>query len=222
VVLGNHSPLDPAGFAYRIADLYLEAELAPQTEAEGDDTEPIEVQVPGAVLARYEGVYKLGPAWYVRISREGDRLHAHATAEEPVPMNARSETEFWVEDFGASLEFFEDESGRIAGFRYRGTEAPKLEDAPSPTPARMAQVAGEYVSEELGTSYTVTLQDEGLAALHRRHGTIRLVPAWKDDFRGDAWFLQSVEFQRNENGEVVGLLVNAGERNRNLRFEIRR
>ena len=78
------------------------------------------------------------------------------------------------------------------------------------------------MSDELATHYEIAVEDGGLVARHRRHGTIRLVPAWKDDFRGAEWFLRSVEFQRNDAGDVVGLLVNAGERNRNLRFERRR
>ena len=56
---------------------------------------------------------------------------------------------------------------------------------------------------------------------HRRHGSIPLTPAWMDDFRGDAWFLNAVEFDRDRLGEVTGLRVTQG-RSRNLRFVKRR
>ena len=42
--------------------------------------------------------------------------------------------------------------------------------------------------------------------------------AWGDDFRSSAWFIRSLEFQRDSDGAVTGFLVNGGERVRNLRF----
>ena len=76
---------------------------------------------------------------------------------------------------------------------------------------------GEYRSEELGTSYEVAVEDGALVMRHRRHGTIPLTHAWGDDWTGTG-SLRSVEFQRDASGWVKGFLVNAGERNRDLRF----
>lgn len=217
VVLGNHSPFDPAGAAYQIADLYLGDVLDPAEEEAPPRDEP-EIEVATPLLDEYIGTYKLGPAWYVRISRAGSQLIAQATAEDPAPATARSETEFWVEDYGASMTFHRSEDGRVSHFSYRDMEAPKLQDKAVPGRTQLADLAGEYISEELNTSYQVELDEDGLVMRHRRHGTIPLVHAWGDDFRGGQWFLRSVEFQRDGSGRVVGLLVNGGERNRNLRF----
>jgi hypothetical protein len=77
---------------------------------------------------------------------------------------------------------------------------------------------GVYVSDELDTSYRVEVEDGALVMRHRRHGTIRLTHAWGDDFAGSLVSLRSVEFQRDAAGRVIGLLMNAGERNRDIRF----
>lgn len=81
----------------------------------------------------------------------------------------------------------------------------------------LAELTGGYKSEELETFYSITLEDGKLVAKHRRHGTINLTYACKDDFRGGVWFMRSVEFYRNEAGEVAGFKVTQS-RSRNQRF----
>ena len=224
VVLANHTPFDPTSTAFRIADLYLEDELAPEEDEPSAAAveEPSVVPVPISALEEYVGVYKLGPAWYVRVTREEDELHVQATAEDREPMAPRSESDFWVREYDASMVFRRSNTGVVTHLEYRGIEAPKLEDFGPPSPTRLAEFAGEYESTELATTYQIILEDGNLFARHRRHGDIGLTHAWKDDFRGSAWFLRSVEFRRDSAGHVVGLLVNAGERNRNIRFQKRR
>jgi hypothetical protein len=225
VVLANHSPFDPTSAAFRIADLYLEGELGPEEE---DQPSAAPVQAPAAesipisVLEEYVGVYKLGPAWYVRVTREEDELHVQATAEDRVSMAPRSESDFWVQDYGASMAFRRSDAGEVTHLEYRGIMAPKVEDLRPPSPTQLAELAGEYESTELATTYQIVLEEGNLVARHRRHGETGLTHAWRDDFRGNAWFLRSVEFQRDGSGRVVGLLVNAGERSRNIRFQKRR
>ena len=51
----------------------------------------------------------------------------------------------------------------------------------------LTEFFGNYVSDELSTSYVVAIEDSELVMRHRRHGTINLTPAWKDDFRGGEW-----------------------------------
>ncbi len=217
VALGNHSPSNPNRTAYNLVDLYLADELVGGPAPEDPDSEATTAHVPNSILDKYVGTYRLGPAWYVTISRTGDRLDAYATAEDTVPMTARSDSTFWVEDYEASITFLRDESEQIDRFRYRGMICPKLETSPLPSGPGLNEYIGEYVSDELSTSYVVAIEDDELVMRHRRHGTISLTPAWKDDFRGGEWFLNSVEFDRDEAGRVIGLRVTQG-RSRNLRF----
>lgn len=140
-----------------------------------------------------------------------------ATAEDKFPMVATSETRFWVKDYDAPIVFKRDNSGKVSLFYYRGMTCPKLEDVPEPNLEQLAELKGEYVSEELKATYTIALEEGRLVAMHRRHGTISLTYAHKDDFRGGIWFLNSLEFFRNERGDVVGFNVTQG-RSRNQKF----
>ncbi|KPJ89307.1 MAG: hypothetical protein AMS18_12555 [Gemmatimonas sp. SG8_17] len=217
VVLGNYSPSDPNRAAYDIVDLYLADELTPRTGAGPTEREPEPVDVPAALLDQYVGTYRLGPAWYVTITRADNGLITQATAEEAFPMSARSDSVFWVGDYGAAIVFSRDESGQVDRFRYRGMVCPRVADLPPPSGEQLAEYEGEYVSKELNTTYVAAVEQEELVLRHRRHGVITLTPAWNEDFRGGQWFLQSVEFDRGDSGQVTGFRVTQS-RSRNLRF----
>jgi hypothetical protein len=217
VVLLNYSPSNSRRAAYDVVDIYLADELKPRPKTPKKKAEPKPVKVPITVLDEYVGTYRLGKGWYVTISRKGDRLMTQATAEDIFPMTATSEKRFWVKDYNAPIIFGRDKEGRVSQFLYRGMTCPKLEHVPKPGLEQLAELAGEYKSEELETFYTIALEDGKLVAKHRRHGTINLAYAYKDDFRGGVWFMRSVEFYRNEAGEVAGFKVTQS-RSRNQRF----
>jgi CubicO group peptidase (beta-lactamase class C family) len=229
VVLGNYDTFNSSASARSVAEIYLgveDEETAAMSDDEAAEAAAAaeveeaaeEVNVSPALLDEYVGVYRLGPGWYVHVSRDGGSLVVQATAESSFPTEARSDTEFWVEGYGASITFQRDQSGEISSFSYRDMEAPKLSDSPTPSTPPLADFVGTYVSEELNTEYEIAVEDDALVAHHRRHGAIHLSHAFGDDFGSSVWFIQSLEFQRGEDGTVTGFLVNGGERVRNLRF----
>ncbi|MBW1820170.1 MAG: serine hydrolase [Deltaproteobacteria bacterium] len=221
VTLLNHSSISSSKAAYDIADIYLADELKPLRKPARKRPDPKPVAVSGTILDEYVGIYKLGPAWYVTISRDGDSLKTQATAEAAVPMTAQSETRFMVKAYSAPIVFRRDKAGKVSHFLYQGMTCPKLPELLSPSPEQLAELTGEYESEELQTIYTIALEDGKLAAQHRRHGTISLTHAYKDDFRGGQWFMQSVEFLRNKTDKVTGFKVTQG-RSRNQKFKKRK
>ncbi|NIM48801.1 MAG: serine hydrolase [Gemmatimonadales bacterium] len=216
VVLCNFSPVNPTRRAYQIADIYLADALGPR-DPTTDPHEAEPVRVPTDILDDYVGVYRLGPAWYVTITRDGDSLMTQATAEDSFPMTARSDSTFWVQDYGAAIVFRRDSTGQVTHFSYRGMSAPRVEAVQTAGPEQFPEFEGEYYSDELGTSYTIAIEDGRLVARHRRHGTIELTPAFQGEFRGSEWFLRAAEFYRDDAGRVAGMLVTNG-RSRNLRF----
>lgn len=230
VVLGNHDTFNSTASARAVADIYLdidgEGDDAAEEEAAADNPEDKvapaekaeEFSVSAVLLDEYGGTYRLGPGWYVHVSRDGGSLVAQATAESKAPMEARSDTEFWVEAYGASITFRRDAAGEVTHFSYRDMEAPKVADSPRPSSPPLADFVGTYVSEELDTDYEIVMEDDALVAHHRRHGAINFFHAFGDDFRSSVWFIRSLEFQRDSDGVVNGFLVNGGERVRNLRF----
>jgi hypothetical protein len=217
VVLGNFSPANPSGTAYSLVDLYLAEELDPEPTGGAGESDPEDFEVAASLLDEYVGTYRLGPAWYVTITRSGGKLMTRATAEDAFPMAARTESTFWVDDYGADMTFLRDDLGHVDRFRYRGMVCPKVEDLPPTSVEQLDEYTGEYFSEELQTTYAVAIEEGELQLRHRRHGAVSLTPAWRDDFRGAQWFLRSVEFDRSDSGQVTGFRVTQS-RSRNLRF----
>jgi hypothetical protein len=76
--------------------------------------------------------------------------------------------------------------------------------------------AGDYYSDELGTTYSLVVRDGDLVATHRRHEDVLLRRVSGDDFTGNQWFFRNVHFTRGD-GQVKGLMLSSG-RVRNLRF----
>ncbi len=79
---------------------------------------------------------------------------------------------------------------------------------------------GEFYSEELDTSYWLSVRDGTLVAHHRRHGDIELLPLLRDEFRSNQWFVPSLEFDRDERDRVIAFRITQG-RSRNMRFALR-
>jgi hypothetical protein len=86
--------------------------------------------------------------------------------------------------------------------------------APAPIdPARLAELAGEYVSDEVGTTWRLAVDSARLVVTGggaRRTFTHRT----GDQFASGS---QTLRFQRDASGRVTGFLLDVG-RVRNLRF----
>ena len=115
--------------------------------------------------------------------------------------------------FGRSAE------GTVDHLTYRGIHALRVE-IDSQDSDDLSDYVGEFYSEELDTSYWLSVLDGTLVAHHRRHGDIELLPVMRDEFRGDQWFVPSVEFDRDDLGRVTGLRISQG-RSRNMKFRRR-
>ena len=82
----------------------------------------------------------------------------------------------------------------------------------------LEEFEGSYYSEELGTSYSITVEEENLNAIHLRTGSIKLNPVMKDFFIGNRWYFSNLKFIRNSYDKIIGLSVSSG-RVRDLWFE---
>lgn len=216
VVLAN-TGVNVSAAAHTIAGIFLESEMSAQAAvtSQGMAADP-DVNVPASTLDKFTGTYKLGPAWYVTIRRDGSRLMTRATAEPEYPLAAKGNNTFWVAGYNASMSFSADSASGIVRMLYRGRHIPRITTREPNTPS--SALRGEYVSDELKTSYIVEPQDGGIVLRHFRHGTITLTKGWGDDYRGSQFFMNSVEFQRDASGKVTGFVAGAGERVRDVVF----
>jgi CubicO group peptidase (beta-lactamase class C family) len=211
IVLAN-TPFGVGGAANGIADIYLESVLGPRPAAPTRTA----VQVSAPRLDRLKGLYRLGPGWYARITRDSVTLSTQATNEPRFTMTAMSDSTFWVPGYNTDMTFSSTRDGRME-MMFRGKARPRVDETKEPTVDRLTQLAGTYFSEELEATYHVEVRNGGLVMRHRRHGVIPLTWVNAEDFRG-SWFMRSVEFVRDSGGRVTGLNVTVDERSRDIRF----
>lgn len=104
------------------------------------------------------------------------------------------------------------------------TSCPKpKEEVEAPEPASdvpcedLPSYTGTYFSDELGTAYTLAIEDGKLVAQHQRHNDITLTPSAADRFSGNAWWFGQIHFIRDDSEQVTGFRLTGG-RVRNLWF----
>ncbi len=213
IVLSNASNFNPTRKAWQVAELYLDDQMDSE---EADASPPEPVAVDPAVLDDYVGTYQLGPGWLLTITREGDRLMTQATREAKFEMTPTSETEFFVEAYGAAIAFQRNAASAVTHIEYRNIHAPRVELF-EPSADDLMAFEGDYFSEELGTTYTLVVEDSVLTARHRRHTDATLSPTITDTFTTDTWFMRSIHFVRDRDRRITGFEVSEG-RSRNVRF----
>jgi hypothetical protein len=222
-VLSNGGPINIGDAVNKIADIYLERELAAAKDSGAKPDAGRSVDVPSAVLGEYVGLYRFGPGSYVRIRLEGATLMAESTREKPLAMSPITEHEFSVTGPGkARIVFQRGPAKKVEHLEYRGRRAVRVDEPSASQPAQLEDYAGDYESEELAASYRVVAKDGKLEMHHRRQDVIPLSRLWRDDFSSPVAFMPSVEFQRDSDGRVTGFAVNGNPRSRNIGFQKRK
>ena len=222
VVLSNMGTFDPYGRAMEIADIYLYDKFnsEQQKTIEPEIVKQREVNVDPDIYNEYTGKYELMPGFIITITKEGNRLMAEATGQGKAEVFPESEIKFFLKVAAVKISFQKDSAGTVSQLtvHQNGQDmvAKKIKDLPFDT-NNLDQYAGDYYSEELGTFYTIVVQDSILIARHRRHSDIQLTPTIKDQLTGNAWWFQNVNFIRDENQVITGFKLTGG-RVRNLKF----
>ena len=89
---------------------------------------------------------------------------------------------------------------------------------PTLSAAQLAAYAGDYTSPELGTIYTMVVQDDKLLIQHRRHSDIVLTPTAEHQFTSERWWVNQVVFTQDATGDTTGFALSGG-RVKHLQFE---
>jgi CubicO group peptidase (beta-lactamase class C family) len=222
VCLCNFSRSNPGMLTRRVADIYL----ADQLKAEQPKVKAITTAVPSTVekLSDQELTSKVG-AYYARQREETIRFEFKdgkltANVGPGFQLMPVSKDRFQV--VGAPIQvafegvsnghpqrmlvFAEGEKGPIA---YEYLESAK------PTPAQLAEYAGNYYSDELDTRYTVVLKDDTLVIRRRKFEDTALTPTFTDAFSNSD--LGGLRFIRDSEKRISGFELNAG-RVRHLQF----
>jgi CubicO group peptidase (beta-lactamase class C family) len=220
VILSNLGSFNPSGMARQVADIYLADQLAPDAPKMAPAERPT-VKINPAIYDAYVGKYELQGGMMITIAKEGDRLMAQPAGQPKAELLPESETKFYVKVVDAEVTFQRDEAGKVARFTLSqsGQNLPAKRVEPfTLDSSAMAEYAGSYYSDELGTVYTLITKEGKLIAQHRRHDDIALAPTASDQFSGDAWWFSKINFVRDRENRVIGFRLTGG-RVRNLRFD---
>lgn len=223
-VLSNLASFDPGGLAYKIADIYLKGSLKEEPKKEEPKKEEVakaNVLVNPEVLKTYCGQYELQPGFIVTVRMEGEQLVVQVVGQPPFPMNAKSETEFEVSEFGGQITFTKNSNNEVNEFllRTNGTvmRAPRVKEF-DPKSIKLSDYTGVFYSPELETRYTIVLEGDKLKATHIRNEPCEMHLVSNGIFNADAWYMGRIEFIKNSQGVVTGMKVSSG-RTKNVKFD---
>jgi CubicO group peptidase (beta-lactamase class C family) len=213
------------GITNQIADLFLE-EYLENGEAPEKPEEDISVTRKEFVydIEKFDlltGRYELDvmPGFILTFSRDGDRIYTQATSQPEVDLTATSDSTFSIVGVPASVTFHmnDDATADSLTLHQNGNHiARKIEF--SLEPDKMPEYAGRYYSREIETLYTVVLKEDSLFLRNYQMDDDLKLSATSEDMFGSEFPITSIQFVRNENGEITGFKASSG-RTRDVLFE---
>ncbi len=213
ICLANLAGVDCTELAHRVADLYL-AELLEPLPA-GEPTAAPAASLSETELAAHVGVYRSGETGQVFPVRvEDGTLLIHHPAGIDLPLVPLGPGRFRTrEDSPVTFDVVFTGAAPDRQFEISSeagtTLFPEVEFVP-PSPALLAEAAGEYASVELGVTYRFTVRD---GALWLRVG---YAPAERLEYQGDeSWSIHGATalFRRGRGGPIRGMELRSGRAN---------
>jgi hypothetical protein len=92
----------------------------------------------------------------------------------------------------------------------------KLDAMPPADTSKLSEYEGTYYSEEIDSTYRVTLKDGNLVVTRKKFGPVQLTPRFRDAFSSPG-ILRLFRFTRDAQNRVDGFRLSAG-RIRNFLF----
>lgn len=215
-VLCNTTGTNPGGYGHQVAEIFLKDRLKPIPTL-------TVVETPDGALGRLAGLYRdRASDALLRLSWDANRKILRAGGQPLVSTAAgvlsSGDGSRTIAIEGVGFEGGWPASGPPARLVDRaGPGKPRVwhyEKPYAPSPAQLAEFAGDYASEELGVVYTFYVEGDRLKLRFRPAQRLTLIPAFTDGFEEDGTVIR---FTRDAAGKVDGLRVYAG-RVRHLRF----
>jgi len=222
VCLCNLGSMNPNVLAMKVAEIYLGDRMKPEIPAQAAGSKPV-IRVTAAELAKRSGAFrnqKTGTIWQLAV--EDGKLVADAGGRklQLVPTAANT---FRAEGIpiAISITFLPSTAGSRPRLRVSvaGEQEPRLLEPVAlwiPAAVQLAEMAGNYRSEELQTVFALVLKGEKLFLCHRSTGEefTPLQPTLKDSFTTQG---ATIAFSRDANGIIDGFNLDSG-RMKKIRF----
>lgn len=211
--LCNDGGANPTKLAYKIADIYLAAQLQPaQDEVVRDKVK----QLPERQLRALVGTYLQDNGGSVlRIALQDGKLRAAESSDRSHELTPLGAGRFRIAGERAQIEFGGGERQQLI-LSFAGNE-PETFDRVSPdepSAQRLAAFAGTYESEELDMPYRIKVAGDGLVISSLKQQPLPLRAVTTDIFETE---LGNLHFQRDGAGAITGYELNTG-RISNLRY----
>jgi CubicO group peptidase (beta-lactamase class C family) len=215
ICLCNLGSTNPSSLAQKVADVYLANEYAKEETPAGKgaslSTTPA-VTLSEVELKSRAGLYRSASGAVRRVTFQDGKLWIDTVVGPRRELAPLAADRFRDTSALANLEVqFVVAQGKVE-LRILREDAPAVTfvavEAASPTPAQLAAYAGTYFSEELDTTYRLTVDKEKLTVSQKGQTARALTPTTRDAFIGPGGV--TFEFQRDAQGRVSGFLVQAG------------
>lgn len=220
--LCNSGGANPGLFARQIADVYLAKEFVTPPPR------PVSTPATAAItLSEQELKIKAGAYWdarteeIARISLNGDKLQLSAlglsVALASLDAN-RFRTVSPPTETPAEVVFENSPQGNPSRFILKivGLPAINYDAMPPADTSKLGEYEGTYYSDEIDSTYRVSLKDGKLIVARKKFGPTPLMPAFRDAFTSLS-ILGTFRFTRDAQNRVDGFRLSAG-RIRNFRF----
>lgn len=219
VCLCNLSATNPSALAMRVADVYLADQLKTAERMDDNKNSPATVLIAEERLKERAGVYRsLTNGELRRITLRDGKLRIDAFTQFNSELKPLSETRFnIVGQEGSAIEFAAP-GGKAQLTLTRSNRKPdtfERVEAFAPSAEQLNDFAGGYYSEELDTTYRMSVEGEKLFVIDRNGVKRPLALTIRDAFAAPSG--AQFEFSRDASGKIFGFAVHAG-RIRNVWF----
>jgi len=174
------------------------------------------------VLSQYEGSYWNNESNYSRkIYLKNDTLRYFRSENRESPIVPIEPNEFQMlgvkSDVKVKFDLRENEPVMSVTIENDEPILAKAYFPNDPNKEELSSYVGEFYSPELETTYIISLENDTLSCHNSRHGDFKMKRIKQDILEGD-WPMLIAKYQRDEEGNINGILVSNG-RVRNLWFK---
>jgi CubicO group peptidase (beta-lactamase class C family) len=221
--LCNLATTNPSGLAQQVADIYLaeaikaaQAQAVKATSSGSSGTPAATVVIEPEKLQAKVGLYRSPTTGELRrITFRDGQLRIDPLTPGSRELRPTSETQFSVANTPNHIEFIAvNNKWQLKLKTGAGADDLLPVEAFAPSVEKLGEFSSTYYSEELDTSYKLSVESGKLVTANRNGVKRTLQPTFTDAFLAGG--LQFV-FQRNAKGEIESFRVQAG-RTRNLLF----
>ncbi|MFC5046202.1 serine hydrolase domain-containing protein [Aquimarina hainanensis] len=221
VILSNYSGSDILSKTDIISQLLLDTKKHPVIENKKAVTSPEFTSLSKKQLSKFEGIYwnpteKYGRTIYIK----NDTLRYHRSANNEhslLPLNTHTFLMENTENVQVQFEMTNKHDQKMIVIIPNEPATVFTYHSKKLKTNSLAQYIGSYYSEELKTTYSISLENNTLYIEHIQHGKIKLMLLYNDIFSAD-WPINCLEVKRNKKGIIEGIKISNG-RTRNVWFK---